>query len=467
LGELKRELNMPVPRGNGQLLSLSQSEISRFGCGASGKAGSHPACPPKAAGTRLEFAPKVGLESRPDRARIGYMLVDATLLIQDVQLLCFTVVFGVLAWQRWEDRTRRWLWYTFLANAAGAVFDLLGDRIPNWVGHGINLEMIPLSYALLNVALVRFEGRGRKAIWASWAILLATLPFFLFWRSDPAQVRSFALADFAIALECAVTALILFRGSERSTQAPRLLMGGFLALFVPIELVRFGVAFLLHTDPDAWSRKLEMTSAVAYIVNTSLLPLAFVWMMNARLEADLLLQTILDPLTNVLNRRGLEQALERELARYRRYGYDLTVAILDLDHFKQLNDSYGHVAGDSVLTEVATQLVKRLRGTDQFGRFGGEEFVLILPHSSVERSGQLLESLCEALREYPFAFLDTTVRATASFGATNTYGRKSPAAQELLHEADVALYQAKTNGRDQVCFFTPVAEAAMADAVDR
>ena len=71
------------------------------------------------------------------------MLVDATLLIQDIQLLCFTVVFGVLALQRWEDRPRRWLWFTFLANAAGAILDLLGARLPNWIWHGIDPEMIP------------------------------------------------------------------------------------------------------------------------------------------------------------------------------------------------------------------------------------------------------------------------------------------------------------------------------------
>jgi len=390
------------------------------------------------------------------------MLVDATLLIQDVQLLCFTVVFGVLAMQRWQDRTRRWLWYSFLANAAGAVFDLLGDRLPNWIGHGVNLEMIPLSYALLNLALVRFEGRGRKVLWASAAILLATLPFLLVWCNDSAQIRSFALQDFAIALECAVTAFILLRGDERATRAPRLLMGAFLATFVAIELVRFGVAFLLHADPDAWSHKLELTSAVAYIVNTSLLPLAFIWMMNARLEADLLQQTIVDPLTNVLNRRGLEQALERELKRQRRYGHDLTVAILDLDYFKQLNDSYGHVAGDSVLASVATLLGRRLRVTDAVGRFGGEEFVLILPYTDEPKSRQILESLCVSLREHPFTLVDTTVRATASFGATTTHGRKSPEAMELLHEADVALYRAKTNGRDQVCFYLPLEETVEA-----
>jgi len=276
-------------------------------------------------------------------------------------------------------------------------------------------------------------------------------------------MRTNALGDGAIGLECAISAAILFRGRDETTRAPRLLMGGFMALFVPIELVRFGVAFLLHSDPDVYPAWLGMTSAVSYIVNVSLLPLAFVWMMNARLEADLVRQTIVDPLTEVLNRRGLEQALDREIARYRRYGHELTVAILDLDHFKQLNDAHGHVAGDTVLTAVAGILRKRLRVTDVVGRFGGEEFVLILPHTDETSSGPILEFLCQSIREHPTAFLKTTVRATASFGAATTDGRKSIQALELLHEADKALYRAKGDGRDRVRFYAAEGGAAEGD----
>jgi diguanylate cyclase (GGDEF)-like protein len=381
------------------------------------------------------------------------MLVDATLLIQDIQLLCFAIIFGVLALQRWNDTTRRWLWFGFLANAVGAACDLLAGRLPNWISHGLNLEMIPLSYALLNVAVVRFEGLGRRAVWISGVILLGTLPFYLAWCNDPSQFRGFALGDLAIALECVVTVAILCGGDERSTRAPRLLLGGFLAAFAGIEFTRAGVAFLLHADPDVYSPKLEITSAVAYIVNTSVLPLTFIWMMNARLEANLIQQSIVDSLTGVLNRRGLEEALERELARFRRYGDSLTVAMIDLDHFKKLNDTYGHAAGDTVLTGIAALLRRLLRETDVIGRFGGEEFVLLLPHADAGESRPILEELCRAVEDRSDWLAHAAVRATASFGVTSTYGRRSVTAGELLHEADVALYQAKENGRNQVTFF--------------
>jgi diguanylate cyclase (GGDEF)-like protein len=382
------------------------------------------------------------------------MLVDATLLIQDVQLLCFTIVFGVLAWLRWGDRTRRWLWYSFLANTVGAIFDLLVHHLPLWIGRGINEEPIAASYALLNVAIVYFDRRKKGPIWISLLILLAGLPFFLLWCHRPDRWRSDALADLLIALECAVTTVLLLGGREYSTRAPRLLMACFLIFFVGLEALRWFVAFPLQTDPDSIGR-LEITSAITYVVNTSLLPLAFIWMMNARLEWDLLQQSIVDSLTSVLNRRGLEQALERELARFRRYGEELTVAMVDLDHFKMVNDEHGHAGGDKVLAGVARLLTGRLRETDVVGRFGGEEFVVLLPHTEIAESRVILEQLCDAVRECR-DLLDTgSVEMTGSFGATSTQGRRVVSASDLLQEADVALYLAKERGRDQVCLYSP------------
>lgn len=383
------------------------------------------------------------------------MLVDATLLIQDVQLLCFTVIFGVLAYQRWHDATRRWLWFGFLANAAGAVFDLSVNHLPNWIGHGVNPAMIPLSYALTNVAFVYFERRGRLAIWISAIILLMALPMFFAWDNDPHQMRTYAVADAAIALESIVTVTILFIGTERSTRAPRLLMGAFLSAFAAIELTRTSIAFFLHTDPDIFSKNLELISAVAYIVNTSLLPLAFIWMMNARLESDLLQQSICDPLTKILNRRGLEQRLEQELAQYRRYSRDFTVAVLDLDHFKKVNDAYGHAVGDSVLMAVADLLRRLLRESDFVGRFGGEEFVLVFPQTTARDSRPIVNRFCQAVRETCTLLPHPLDSPTASLGATNTGGRQPLEVAQLLREADIALYRAKQGGRDQALFFDP------------
>ncbi|SEG55411.1 diguanylate cyclase (GGDEF) domain-containing protein [Bryocella elongata] len=381
------------------------------------------------------------------------MLVDAILLIQDVQLLCFTVVFGVLAAQRWSDRTRRWLWYTFVANAIGAAIDLLGARLPVWLTHGVGPEMIPLSYAVFNVALVCFDRRPRTASIISALILVAGFPFLLAWSGAPLQVRSNALGDLLIALESIVTIVLLLGHHERYTKAPRLLMAGFFVIFAGVEFARPWVAFVMGGDPDVTTPRLAMACSIIYVVNVSLLPLGFIWMMQARSEWDLMQQSIIDPLTAVLNRRGLEQALERELARYRRYHQELTLAILDLDHFKSVNDRYGHPAGDAILRGLADFLRKRLRRTDVLGRLGGEEFVLLFPYTDIGRSASLMEELCNNLRTCPDLLPGTDVCITASFGVTSTRERQELDGGDLLREADVALYEAKQNGRDRVCYF--------------
>ncbi|GGG93019.1 GGDEF domain-containing protein [Silvibacterium dinghuense] len=383
------------------------------------------------------------------------MLLNATLLIQDVQLLCFTVVFGALALQRWSDPMRRWIFYSFLANSAGAIIDLGAAHLPLWITHALNQEMIPLSYCLLNIALVAFTRRRNTAVWISVAFLVLSFPVFLAWMHRPAATWSDALGDLVIALESIVAYTLLFLSREASTRVPRLLLGWFFILFTIVEMARVYVAFVLHGDPDVTTPRLQVISVVIYIANVSLLPLTFLWMMQARTEDHLLHQSIIDPLTGVLNRRGLDQALSRELARSQRFGYPLTLAILDLDYFKAVNDRHGHAVGDAILHGVAGFLVQRIRQTDTLARLGGEEFLLMLPHVDLLASGNLVEQICRSLREWPSFTPDGEHRITASFGVASTSAQRPLTAEQLLREADIALYQAKAEGRDRVCFYSP------------
>jgi diguanylate cyclase (GGDEF)-like protein len=397
------------------------------------------------------------------------MLLDASLLIQDVQLLCFAVIFGFVAWQHWEDRARRWLWYSFLVNAVGAVLDFTKSHLPFWLGNAVGAEMIPLSYALLNTAIVYFLGRMRWTQWISVAVLLGTLPFFLHWRQPAFAVQTSALGDLAIAIQVLAISALLLCSREQSTRAPRRLMSAFLFVFSAVEFARVFIAFALHHNPDVLSKKLELISIIAYIVSTSVLPLAFIWMMNARLETDLIQKSLLDPLTQVLNRRGLYEELDREIARSSRYGENLTVVVADLDHFKRLNDTFGHAAGDAVLIGFVRLLVNTLRRADIIARIGGEEFVLLLPHAGLREAQPLLERLRIEVSLYrqnahlgaarvmaldDADDLKSSLRVTASFGATVMTPERMASANELLREADLALYRAKNDGRNRVHFFS-------------
>src|SRR5690606_244729 len=134
--------------------------------------------------------------------------------------------------------------------------------------------------------------------------------------------------------------------------------------------------------------------------------------------------------------------------RWRRYGGDLLLAVLDIDHFKRINDGYGHLAGDKVLKIIAGELNKRLRKTDVLARFGGEEFVLLVPSTPPDGGLQLLETLREASASGPFHFRGEPLSITLSAGLTAFVpGENSEAAFE---RADQALYRAKREGRNRI-----------------
>lgn len=153
-----------------------------------------------------------------------------------------------------------------------------------------------------------------------------------------------------------------------------------------------------------------------------------------------------DPLTQLPNRQGFEQRLEQEIARSDRYGQPLSIALIDVDHFKQINDHYGHLAGDRVLRILAKEMHSQLRRTDFLARFGGEEFVILLPESDREHALAAIEKMRQHISQCPFHFQDSPVRITISAGIA--IHQPNEAAEHWLHRADKALYQSKDSGRN-------------------
>lgn len=159
-------------------------------------------------------------------------------------------------------------------------------------------------------------------------------------------------------------------------------------------------------------------------------------------------KALIDPLTGLANRAGWSERLDLELARWRRYGGDLLLAVLDIDHFKRINDNYGHLAGDKVLKIIAGELARRLRKTDFLARFGGEEFVLLIPGTPLQGGQQLLETLRGAIEACPFHFRGEPVTITFSAGLTAFAGEDTN--DTTFSRADQALYKAKREGRNRI-----------------
>ncbi len=159
-------------------------------------------------------------------------------------------------------------------------------------------------------------------------------------------------------------------------------------------------------------------------------------------------RTQIDPLTGILNRTGYFEMAGKQFARWRRYGGALSLAVIDLDLFKKINDTYGHSAGDRVLSTVATKLQEHIRDSDILCRYGGEEFVLLLPETRREAAGMLVDKLRAEVNQCAFRHKDTPVTVTLSCGVAEFTG--SDTLEAVFERADQAMYRAKADGRNKV-----------------
>jgi diguanylate cyclase (GGDEF)-like protein len=208
-----------------------------------------------------------------------------------------------------------------------------------------------------------------------------------------------------------------------------------------VTATAFGVLAAVSRGVDGLTLWIEVTASITVIC----------WMVvrlqgqSHRLREALAALARTDPLTGLTNRRGFDEALEREQARRRRGGPAMSLLLVDIDHFKAVNDSWGHQAGDSTLRRLGLLLSARFRAMDVVGRIGGEEFAALLPDCTLERAYARAVELCDAVRtetrvwEHPI---------TVSVGASTSAGPETDSG-ELFAAADTALYSAKAAGRDR------------------
>lgn len=167
------------------------------------------------------------------------------------------------------------------------------------------------------------------------------------------------------------------------------------------------------------------------------------------LEVELKRQATTDPLTGLFNRRQYEMLFRREQERLRRYGARLSLCVLDLDHFKRINDQYGHDLGDQALKHVANLFVATLRHSDIVGRFGGEEFILLLPDTDLDSAMQVINRLRERLQKSPLDNEGQPITLTATFAVTEVQVDDTNI-EDVIRRADKGLYDGKAAGRNRV-----------------
>jgi two-component system cell cycle response regulator len=168
-----------------------------------------------------------------------------------------------------------------------------------------------------------------------------------------------------------------------------------------------------------------------------------------------------DGLTEIYNKRKYDEELEREVARALRYGRPLTLVLFDIDHFKAVNDTYGHLCGDYVLKQVADRVRESLRAEQVFARVGGEEFVVLCPETGADNAERLAEKLRDKIGATPVEYAGFQVPVTCSFGIAELVPHMRDA-NALYDGADRALYDAKQGGRNMVCVYAPEADVTPA-----
>lgn len=174
-----------------------------------------------------------------------------------------------------------------------------------------------------------------------------------------------------------------------------------------------------------------------------------------QLRSELASMVLADPLTACLNRRGLDQVLNQAVSSASRYGGEVALLAIDIDYFKTINDTFGHLAGDAVLRELAELLAQSSRGGDVVARVGGEEFVVLLPGADIETAGVVAERVLKTVRAHSFRTVRGHQQITVSIGIACEHVRDGHVAGSLRARADEALYVAKRLGRNRVVMWAP------------
>jgi diguanylate cyclase (GGDEF)-like protein len=295
-------------------------------------------------------------------------------------------------------------------------------------------------------AVVRFTG-GRRLTPYLWSVVFAPLGILYFYcQVHPNIVPRIIVVAIASCIIQSLTAYELLGKSVRfSSKITMRIFGLFLSFKVLVGLDRALMTALYGAPQNYMQHDTVQTLTLAVnVVYVCVVTLCFLFMASHELLTRSRDESQHDALSGAFNRRGIEAKLDAELKRVERSGQNLSIALIDLDHFKSINDTYGHAAGDTALRQVSQAIAERLRAYDSLGRFGGDEFLLILPQTPCNDALIVTSRLSHAVNSLTFANMPKTI--TLSIGLTQACNDDD--ATTLLARADKALYLAKNEGRN-------------------
>ena len=365
--------------------------------------------------------------------------------------LMMAASMAVVGWGRRRDGLGRWA-AALLVNAIGHLLIMLRGLIPDVLSVVVGNLMLSSVFVGMIAAVYQFQGRPVRRALLLAPPLLVLIFVSVFIDNYPARVSFVGLV---IGLQ-AVWALLAALSHRHATvgRGQWLLVAG-LSLEAVVLGGRALVAISTHSEATniLQSSALQTLTFLATFSVVLVSSVGFVFMSRDRADENNRVLAALDPLIGVANRRSLIAALDRDMARAQRMREPMALMMVDIDHFKDVNDQYGHPAGDRVLCSVVNVLRQRVRAQDLVGRYGGEEFMVLLPDTGLTGAQQLARALCKAVEESRCpadGVPGPGIAVTVSIGMFGGRLESGDSWDMLIAAADRALYQAKNNGRNRV-----------------
>lgn len=369
----------------------------------------------------------------------------------------FTVCLSLLAWYNRRVTGIAWFAGGMMIGLVKLILQGLEGKLSSALSGMLSNELYVISFIFQLLGLrwfvVRKPLRSRWPWVALWLVLVAyTIMFFL---RIPYGGN---LTNISFIAVCGASAWILLKhGSGPFAVVSRvsavilcadMCVASYRAVLTDLRYMRPWETVNAHTDP----RWLYSLAGMAFLATCMVM--CYLWFLVTELQRELAEQARTDPLTGAMNRRALEEAALRETARSIRHGNALCAIIIDIDHFKRLNDARGHAAGDRALQALVGQVKTMLRGQDMLARMGGEEFAILLPDTPVSAGILTAERVRQAIETLEIPFETGPIQFTVSAGVAQLDSTQG-SWEAMMRSADAAMYEAKEKGRNLVAFQVP------------
>jgi diguanylate cyclase (GGDEF)-like protein len=379
------------------------------------------------------------------------MLLDTRTILVVMAISCLIMsaaLFVTHAGRFRRDGMRLWT-AGYAAQFLGASLFAARGAIPDFLSIVLANTLLSAGFALLYAAVREFQGKRCRRCLHVAAVVVC---FFIFLAYLENAVQRIALSGMLFSVQTGVIALILFRGAPAHERRSRWLTAS--AFAVTSGLLFYRGLEVFNSSPEEISilavSPFRTFSLLAGFIVIILSSFGFLLMTRERADQENERLATLDPLTEIFNRRTFLDLAGREIARSRRNGLPLALLMVDFDHFKRINDTYGHLTGDAILKAFTALTLTCLRRNDLFGRYGGEEFAILLPETDGSGAAFFADRLRARITGASLRVGANSVNWTVSIGITSLNCAETTDLDGILRIADEALYAAKTGGRDRI-----------------